>query len=289
MGVGLWLHPRRPLLAGVVAVCAAAVGVERRAAARGLLWGPAPELAQVRALLPEDTATARPDGGCLVLASEPDRGRTIGRPRPRAGTTACPEPIGRGAFAPDAVPLIAVAPSAPATELLGWHRGGVGEVLALVRVGGGQAMPAWRVGARRIEAWGRLGDRRGAPLPGSVLAWSSGGQPLLAGAGGEIPVAGDLPQAAAAALAGRVRADLLVHPSAAPTVADLLALCREAAPEGRGIRCALVGGDPAAWLAVLAQPVPSEPAPAPTEVPVFYENEDGYYEDEDEPSSWSDG
>jgi hypothetical protein len=256
-----WLHRRaggstRTVL-GIGAALAVAIGVERASTARATAFGPPVELASVHASLPavRPGPTSRPRGGCLVRPTEGGgwTGVTVGHPARSRGTIACPEAVAPSTFPGDAVPLLALPASAPVGEALGWHRGGAGQIVLLTRVGGGIAMPAWRVGARRIEAWAAPGAPRARPLPGSVLlSRDQDGFTLLYARGNEAPA--DSPgRAARQALAGQVRAEVLIHPSAAPTVADLVSLCDEAAPDPRaGVRCVLVGGDPEAWRAALS-------------------------------------
>ena len=249
--LALWLHPRR-ITAALAALAALALATERTSTTRAMAYAPPRALASVRPLLPADRPDriARPIGGCLVqrAADGAWSAATIGWTTRQAGALGCPERPLPGGFPPHATPLLALAPDAPVDDLLGWHEGGAGEVLVLTRVGGGFAMPAWRVALRRIGAWRRPGERRTKPLPGAVLLYGEASGVWIAGAGVPSEVATDDPASAArAALDGRVRSDLLIHRSVVETVGEVVALCGAGVPAGAGVRCVVVDGDPGAW------------------------------------------
>lgn len=252
-GLGPGLLP----IAGVLAL----VGFEGGAAWQALSYGPA-SLSSVEidaGTLPEwlPSRAARIPGGCLVRP-EADGwvGGDLGRPRTidddvlaRRGLPACPPLVAPGAFGAQGVPLLAVPGDTPTERLRGWHGAPVGELAVLVRLGDGWSLRDWRISAVRFAVWeapaitraGELAplDPHGIPLPGAVLV------------AGEAELAQQLARIRAAT-SRHPRAQVLIHPSAAPTVSALLALCRGAEQaHGPGLACVLATGDPARWSRVL--------------------------------------
>lgn len=254
---GVWrIGPAAPL--GAVVGVAGLVAVDVAAARQGLARGPVDGLDAVRPVLSEwiPSAAARIPGGCLVTRTGVGwEGRDLGGPREardllaRRGLPGCPSEVGPGTFGPLGVPILAVSGDTPTEALIGWHGSPVGAVVVLVRLDGGRALPAWRISGVPFDVWEAPGttsagetaplDPRGIPLPGSVLL--KGTAPLDQQLDRVRRVSGPF-----------ARVDLLIHPTAAPTVADLLAVCRGAQRvHPSGLRCVIAAGDPTVWARVL--------------------------------------
>jgi hypothetical protein len=164
---------------------------------------------------------------------------------------------------------LALGEDEPVERLTGWHDPEVGPVGLLVVVEDGLLLPAWRISSVTVPVWAALaagptGEVKATPparpLPGAVL-WV---EDRLVSASGTVP-ASELPR-----WPRPPRFDVLVHPSAAPTVGALLDRCAEAtAAQPLSTRCILATGDPERWARVLLPP--AVPGVEPLEIELIEE------------------
>ncbi|MEQ1502883.1 MAG: hypothetical protein ABMB14_11670, partial [Myxococcota bacterium] len=170
----------------------------------------------------------------------------------------------------------------PTASLSGWHAGGAGSIGLLVDLApGSRWFGRWKVSATPIETWTAPArtaagewpapSPRGVPVPGSILvSTDADGRSWIADQGAVERVGegdGDLVAAIRVRTDPRARVDLLVHPSAAPTVEALLALCRRASAGRAGLRCAVVDGPVSDWTILANRPLsPSGGIPVEFEV-----------------------
>jgi hypothetical protein len=237
----------RARAAALVAV--ALIGLHEGLTARARVRGPAPELADLTLPTWVPEVAARVPAGCLVA---PDGPRTVGAPPPYGPVKGCPS----GAMPLDQAPLVGLPADAPVTALAGRHTPEEGAVRVLFRIADGWGMRAWRVSSLEVPVWSA--DRPVTPLPGARLVWVEGGRTRVAAAGVDEEV--DPVEAIGRVPASVARLDVLIHPSAAPTVGALIERCgaiERARPVGT--RCVVALGDPAAWKARLGGPVLAAP------------------------------
>jgi hypothetical protein len=235
----IWIRSRWSARAAAVVVALACVA-ERWSVRHALTLGPDPGIAVVASVVPHHVPVEvrRVPWGCVVW--KPDtlwEGLPLVREGLPRGATGCPRPVAFGSFPRGQKPLFAVPAATPVERLAGWTEESHGDVGIVVRLEA--EPPRWRAEWRLSEV--NVGVRF-PPVEGDPRTWPLRGAVLLDRAGGE----GDL----GALLGPAPRVELLVLPEAAPTVADLLAVCDAAVrAHPRGLQCTLAAGSVEVWKA----------------------------------------